>query len=947
MSFLFFQCCCLSVFPQYWQQKVDYSIDVTLQDQEKTLDGFEQITYQNNSPDTLSFIWFHCWPNAYKNDKTAYTDQSLANGNTRFYFSNKEQRGYINRLDFKVNNITAAVEDHPTYADIIRLVLPSPLLPGKAITITTPFHVKLPFNFNRGGYDGENFYIAHWYPKPAVYDKEGWHAMPMLEQGEFYSEFGDYDVQITLPENYAVAATGVLQDETEKEWLQQRAGFTWEPVKEKIKIKGVSKTITHPYPASSTKMKTLHYQQEAVHDFAWFADKRFIVQLDTLVLDNQKTVDCFSFYLPGSPQWKNSLTYIRKSILSKSALIGDYPYSTATIVQNPQPVTGGTEYPTITILNAPTENLLEYTINHEVGHNWFYGMLASNERSFPWMDEGMNSFYDDQYTKDNKEAGRMDAGPLGPINIDMLEDLMLKTRESVKLDQPVNLPSEAYNAINYNLSVYHKASCWMQLLKDKMGAASFNKAMQEYFETWKFKHPYPNDFKQVMEKNTGQTLDSVFNLLGAKGPLNRATDLSTRVAIFPKLRSYGDFIRKPSKNLISIGPAIGVNSYDKVMPGIFITNVKLPPSKFQFFATPMYSTGAKKLNGLAKLNYSLFSDRGLIRRTDIFFNAARFSQNELTDGENRQTILSYTKWVPGLKFTFREKNNQSSIYRYLQLKSYLFQEEQFSFMADTSINGMDTTINFRTSKAKTNRQLVQLKLVLENNRALYPWQANFLAEAGKNFIRLGFTGNYFFNYAKAGGLSVRVFAGKFIYTSPKTTLKQFETDRYHLNMSGPSGYEDYTYSDYFLGRNRYEKLPSQQIMVRDGGFKVRTELLADKVGKTDNWLTAVNLATTIPDHLNPLSVLPIKIPLSIFVDIGSYADAWQKNSNLDRFLYDAGLQVSLYKETINIYFPLFYSAAYKDYIQSVIGTKKFARSISFSINISGFNLRKFNNNFSF
>ena len=117
----------LSAFAQYWQQQVDYTIEVSLNDKLHTLDGFEKIVYTNNSPDTLKYIWFHLWPNAYKNDKTAYTDQALENGSTDFYFSSKEQKGYINRLDFKVNGASAKMEDHPNHIDIVRVILPKPL----------------------------------------------------------------------------------------------------------------------------------------------------------------------------------------------------------------------------------------------------------------------------------------------------------------------------------------------------------------------------------------------------------------------------------------------------------------------------------------------------------------------------------------------------------------------------------------------------------------------------------------------------------------------------------------------------------------------------------------------------------------------------------------------------------------------------------------------------
>ncbi|MBL7733065.1 MAG: hypothetical protein JNM88_17980, partial [Chitinophagaceae bacterium] len=195
---------------------------------------------------------------------------------------------------------------------------------------------------------------------------------------------------------------------------------------------------------------------------------------------------------------------------------------------------------------------------------------------------------------------------------------------------------------------------------------------------------------------------------------------------------------------------------------------------------------------------------------------------------------------------------------------------------------------------------------------------------------------------------VRLFAGKFFYTSSKTISKQFATDRYHLNMTGANGYEDYTYSDYFIGRNEFEGFASQQIMVRDGAFKVRTDLLADKVGKTDNWLVAVNFGTTIPSSVNPLSLLPVKIPLKLFLDVGTYAEAWKANSGLDHFIFDAGVHLPLLKETVNIYIPLLYSKVYKDYIQSTIDKKgRFWKKISFSIDISNFSFRKIQRNLNF
>ena len=949
---LFTNCLLLTAHCQlnYWQQQVNFTIDVSLNDKEHTLDGFEKIEYINNSPDTLKFIWFHLWPNAYKNDKTAFTDQSLENGSTKFYFSNKEDRGYINRLEFKVNNQTATTEDHPQHIDIIKVILPSPLAPGEKIIITTPFHIKLPFNFSRGGHDGESYQATQWYPKPAVYDKRGWHPIPYLDQGEFYSEFGNFDVSITLPKNYVVAATGDLQNEDEKNWLLSRSSFSWEPLKQKIKTKyGQTKTTTQLFPTSSSELKTLKFIQSNVHDFAWFADKRFIVKHDTCKLASGKIIDAYTFCTPSeSEAWKNSLQTIKDAIRTRSAWIGEYPYNVVSAVQGPEGFGGGMEYPTITLISPEAdEKLLDFTIAHEVGHNWFYGILGTNERQYPWMDEGINTFYDNRYSKwKNGIEGEIKFGAQS-FAIKDAERLVFESKVAVEKDQPINMDGDKFTNLNYDLVAYYKTGAWLELVEKKIGAATFDKAMQEYYRQWQFKHPYPEDLKKVLETTSGQNLDAEFALLDKKGILPGMERNGTKV-IFPfSAKAVVSYIKQPSKNAIILSPIAGVNAYDKFMIGAMLTNYKLPASRLQFLVAPMYSTGAKQLNGLGKLNYS-FYPASIVKKIDLFVNGSMFSMNSFEKDDGEEVTASFQKVVPGIRFTLKQKNARGSLNRYIQWKTFLINEESFRISYDSVFTPPDTIINQTVNTVSDNRSLHQLKFVIENFRVLYPYKAEFNIEHGKDFIRTGFTGNYFFNYPKQGGLDLRLFAGKFFYPGSKTSTKQFATDRYHLNMTGPNGYEDYTYSDYFIGRNKFDGAASQQIMMRDGGFKIRTDLYADKVGKTDDWLAAINLATTIPSGMNPLSLLPVKIPLKLFLDIGTYADAWEKDAGLDRFIFDAGVQLSLFANTINIYIPVIYSSIYKDYIQSVLEKKgRFWKTISFSIDISNFNIRKINRDLDF
>jgi hypothetical protein len=327
-----------------------------------------------------------------------------------------------------------------------------------------------------------------------------------------------------------------------------------------------------------------------------------------------------------------------------------------------------------------------------------------------------------------------------------------------------------------------------------------------------------------------------------------------------------------------------------------------------------------------------------------------FSMDQYADDNGNSTFLRFQKIVPGLRLTLKEKNPRSTMNRYIQFKTFLIGEDALRFYADTIRNppAPDTVI-YKYRTLRDNRTLNQLLVVIENNRALYPYRGELKIEQGKDFIRTAFTGNYFFNYSKGGGLDVRLFAGKFFYSGSKTSAKQFTTDRYHLNMTGPNGYEDYTYSDYFLGRSEFEGTASQQIMVRDGAFKVRTDLLADKVGKTDDWLISLNFASGIPSGINPISLLPKEFPmqLKLFADVGTYAEPWKRNSTADKFLFDGGIQLSILK-TINIYLPLVYSKVFKDYIQSTLPKKhRLLKVISFSIDISNFSFRKFDSKYGF
>lgn len=205
----------------YFQQEVNYKINVTLDDKKHFLRGDIEFEYTNNSPETLEYILFHIWPNAYKNDQTALAKQNYQNRGRLMYMEREFMQGYIDSLNFSINNKSVQFAIDSTHIDIGKLHLNKPLKPGETVQIRTPFRVKIPYGtVSRFGHMGNAYKITQWYPKPAVYDRDGWHAFPYLDMGEFYSEFGSFDVKITIPNDYVVAASGNLQNKTELERLK-------------------------------------------------------------------------------------------------------------------------------------------------------------------------------------------------------------------------------------------------------------------------------------------------------------------------------------------------------------------------------------------------------------------------------------------------------------------------------------------------------------------------------------------------------------------------------------------------------------------------------------------------------------------------------------------------------------------------------------------------------
>jgi hypothetical protein len=491
---------------KYWQQNVHYVIDARLDTARHQIHGRLELTYQNNSPDTLQFIWFHLWPKAYSSTRSEFARKKAESGSVDFHFASKSNWGDMDSLAFSSGNVSLKVEAHPQWIDVVKIHLERPLEPGKGVKIQTPFRTTIPTNFSRLGRKGEAYQISQWYPKPAVYDQKGWHPMPYLDQGEFYSEFGSFSVSLTVPAGYVVAATGECQTLAENQLINALVGG------EKIVA-----------PQGERKFE---YKLDSIHDFAWFADPGFEICQQEFSLPSGKKITARAFYKKeNEKEWQYGCEFLERSVRWYSEKVGEYPYSVVSAVDGALLAGGGMEYPTITVIGSVGDTTgLEQVILHEVGHNWFYGILGSQERQYPWMDEGVNSYYEELYiNKKIQDAQKGKADSLKPtLNINGLKlnvgignarDLMEvgwvhTSRQGNAL--PAGSASDEFSQVGYGVVVYGYSARLMDYLEAWMGTDTFDLAMQEYYRRWSFKHPYPEDMQAVLEEVSGKKLDWLF-----------------------------------------------------------------------------------------------------------------------------------------------------------------------------------------------------------------------------------------------------------------------------------------------------------------------------------------------------------------------------------------------------------------------------------------------------
>ncbi|HBE40123.1 MAG TPA: hypothetical protein DDW27_02800 [Bacteroidales bacterium] len=949
----------LNASPQdYFQQEVNYIIQVTLDDKTHELNGFESVEYINNSPDTLRFIYFHLWPNAYSNNNTALARQIFSMKGKGKLFNDPELKGFIDSLYFEADSNQVQWYLMPESPDICKIFLNKSLKPGDTVHITTPFHVKIPKGVtSRLGHIGESYQISQWYPKPAVYDRSGWHQMSYLDQAEFYSEFGSFDVSITLPANYIVGATGNLQNEEEKEMLDL---FSTDTLWTRIRYYGIS-----DFPSSSEKMKTLRYTEKNIHDFAWFADKRFNVRKGTVKLpdSNREVTTWVMFTDQEAYLWKNAIPYVNSAILYFSEWIGEYPYNSFTAIQSPLNSGAGMEYPGLTVIGlAGDPYLLDQVIAHEICHSWFYSAIGSDERRFPFMDESIASAYESRYLNEKYPGKKLwEIGfknwrlakffHIDEIPVQRIQELEWLVPARRNLEQPANLAATDYSYDNYGSIIYNKAAQGFNYLRAYLGDLLFDSIMHDYYSNWKNKHPLPEDLRAAFESHTTKDLDWFFDdFLGTNKRLDYKIVRTGNKKLL--IKNNGE-LNAPLVITLTTGESVSSEYWEDGFEGKKWINIPWsnnsdiiidPEHKMiELFRlnNNIRTSGVCRRSDPIQLRF-LYTIEETEKRTLVYIPA--FDWNRV-DGFMAGLLLNNGTLIPKAVeyfffplYTFRNQGltgygkisfNITPYDNLIRVATFTLDGEQFGAPGNQNYRkariGLDVgftpgnMINpvyhkvFGYYLAASDLHQIELLMPaemksylrfgynLERTGIINPFSLSVSSESGKSFHKTSLDFSYTYSYyGRNRGLGIRFFAGAMLKNDSANPF-------YGFSAGGRGGSELYLYQG--LYPDRFGEVTtsfwSRQMSLSEGG-------LASPVNNTlgySRWLFSLSLTSSLPGT-------PLWIPVKPFINI-LLNDHGAETSDRSTLFFETGFKAGIWN-FFEIYIPLLVS----DNIESITGSFK-------------------------
>ncbi|AHG88930.1 peptidase [Gemmatirosa kalamazoonensis] len=481
--------------PRYWQNRADYDLHGTLDTAAKSLAGTMTLRYTNNSPDTLTFVWFQVEQNAFRGNSL---NSLVFAAESRFGARNFEGGDVLDRFDQVVGGKHSALKTR-VEGTIMKVDLAQPLAPGATATFDVAWHFNIPeHGADRMGRDGALYELAQWYPRVCVYDDlRGWNTEPYLGQGEFYLEYGDYNLSVTVPAGYIVAATGALQNASEVLTPTQVQRLA-QASKSDTPVHIVTEAELKNGSARPRKTGTLTWRFAAknVRDAVWAASPDYMWDASSY-----KGILAMGYYRPSAIEtWKDAADMSRMSIQEYSERWFPYPWPHISAVEGP---ISGMEYPMLAMENKSEDKYDLYNvITHEIGHMWYPMIVGSNERAHMWQDEGFNTFIN-YYSEGRRFPEKGTANARALENMRLVEQYMQND-----VDQPLEINPDRINPALLGENAYVKTAVGLHLLREEiLGPDAFDDAFRAYTAAWAFKHPSPADFFRTMENASGKRLD--------------------------------------------------------------------------------------------------------------------------------------------------------------------------------------------------------------------------------------------------------------------------------------------------------------------------------------------------------------------------------------------------------------------------------------------------------
>ena len=940
---------------QYQQQDIKYDIKADYDAAAHTVKGTVVVTYTNEVAESLDRVYLHLWANAYSSKSSDYSKQQLKLGNTAYYFAKESHMGGYDGITANIEGQAAKLIYTDT-REVAYIELMQPLAKGDAVTLELAYTLRMPYLYDRLGWDERSVQLVHWYPSIAVYDNEGWHTMPYLAMGEHYPTVADYRVRLSLPHEHVVS-TGPIDGSAVTSGITDFAIVASDGAE-------LSHSSHNDYDLSM-----LHYDNEHL------ADEGLAIAAD--VID----------YMESQ--------------------VGKYPHKSLAIAE--QSGRSGMEYGALVTVSAASAEEARYLIAHEVIHQWFYGGVVTDQRQHAWMDEGFTTYYQRRYYEARgyeDHYSSMLPQLHGKANSTPIQQYLAEMQAKRQWAQPMCTHIHNVSTINYGFNNYEVAARWLSHLEQNVGQELMDDAVQQYVKQWSGKHPQPADLQQVFVEAIGEletewffeamgcataTTDyAVRRLAEGKVQVTNTSKLlppyllqvhlqdgsivnrwmpptdSTVVDLADASRDYAggdqesktvstaDITRiklgpddglldhnrnnniigkKPIKIVPGIGlddddytelyvlPLLNYNTTDGVTAGGILYNTSVAANNWKWLMAPQYGFRSGKLVGHAWTTYDHYLDHNRYRKLVYRLGVKSYGQQYI---ESISQPLQYLKIDPSVSLHFQHKAD-SHVYSKLTYRALAISNEQYDFGAE------------RTTDAWSYIQ--QLRYERFDFDGLSPSDVNVTLEyqpytnsfgTAEQYLKLTAAYKKSWLYSPTKKISFRLWGSYFLVNSQRNSTSYDRRIARGATALIHQGYNDYTYEETFFNRNNQNVgLWGRQVSYAGGGFKVPLGSQYS-IGQSNDLALALNFEADIPGRL------PKVLPLAVFLDVGYHRTYSPAAEQLEgTALYSGGLALNYGEGLFSIYIPLVHSSIIGD-VYSTEGVGLLGR-VSFRFDLNRFN----------